>query len=150
MTDKLLHGSPLRLDAFTLEHAGRCGNATNGAMGLWVTTEVWIAERFSQGDGGFIYEVLPSPGRVMDLTVRKLQNLHTEADNLEDEAGIGAALSFYDDIRRRLIAEGYSQVHIIERDGSAPTRIILDPENAKIIDIREVSLNAEDTIGCRI
>lgn len=138
MTERIFHGSPELFDSFSLESSGRLTGASNGGLGVWVTPELSIAQSF--GRSGYVYELAPPPGGVKEVPLEWLIARHDEAHALE----LGGAIAMYDEIRRGLLAKGYGQLWIIERDGSAPTRVYLDPDGIEILDVTAVSKDAKN------
>lgn len=47
------------------------------------------------------------------------------------------SIAEYDGIRRHYVDQGYSQMWVIECDGTAPLRILLEPEKLIILDKKE-------------
>lgn len=127
MSQVIYHGSMNFFEQFLLSNAGRTDRASNGALGIWVTPDRKIAEGFRLG-GGYLYEISIAPGRVRKFPLQWLMDLHDEAHDIERKNGEDAVVQFYDAIRRKLLHEGYVQIWIVEADGSAPTRVVLDPD----------------------
>ena len=133
MGERIYHGSKLLFDAFSLDNAGRSGNDTNGALGIWVTTLPWLAESF--GSEGYLYEVSPPPGEIKEQSLEWLMDINDEAYEIRTAEGTDAAIAFYDKIRTDLIAKGYGQLWILEDNGTAPTRVYLDPAKTSILSV---------------
>ena len=126
---RLFHGSAERFDRFSLARAGRLDRASNGALGVWVSDTPEIASRF----GGFLYHIEIDPPRVLEVGISTLTRWHDEAFDLEDPQ------AFYEQIRLRARGQGYDLIAICEKDGSSPTRIILDPDRIRVLEIEDLS-----------
>jgi hypothetical protein len=126
MADILYHGSPNLFDSFDLSRAGKGQYASNGGLGIWVTPLKAIATAFSEA--GYLYELLASSEKVKKLPLRWLIDRHDEAAKVEHQRDREAAVALYDRIRCDLLAQGYTQIWIVEADGTALTRVVLDPD----------------------
>lgn len=126
----LFHGSSELFEAFSLANAGRTDRASNGALGIWVSDRADIAARF----GDYLYSIEIGSPREKVVTVRTLARWHDEVPDDPDEA-----VDFYDRIRCEAIGQGYDLISVEERDGSRPTRIILDPERIRIVSVEDLS-----------
>ena len=117
----LFHGTNREFDAFSSEFLHTNPDRhENGRLGVWVTTDPELAVRF-----GRILLAVETPGdRVFDLEVRALLNMGKNAPEDQDVFG---------DFRRNLINRSFDVLAIREADGSAPTRVILDPERCRIV-----------------
>lgn len=124
------HGSKREFSEFSLADAGRLEHASNGALGIWMTTEDWIARRF--GDEGYLYSVEVPEGPVYEMPVCELRKLHDKANRSEDP------WKMYDEIRQDLIARGFTRIDVMERDFTAPTCVCLDPSYAKIVEVERI------------
>lgn len=126
----LFHGSSERFEAFSLARSGRTDRASNGALGIWVSDSADIAARF----GDYLYSIEIGSPREKVVSVRTLVRWHNEVPDDPDEA-----IAFYDRIRLEAIGQGYDLISVEERDGSRPTRIILDPERIRIVSVEDLS-----------
>lgn len=125
-----LHGSSREFSEFSLADAGRLDHASNGALGIWMTTEHWIASRF--GDEGYVYSVEVPDGPVYEMSITMLREMHETARDLEDP------YTYYDEFRRGLIDRGFTRIDVMELDFTAPTCVCLDPSFAKIIEVERI------------
>jgi|GEM_PF-4625865 len=125
------HGSRDRIETFNLEKAGRTGNASNGALGIWFSFGDDLAGRYA-GNGGYLYELELTEEPEYRMTVRELMHLHEEAGDLDCTE---REVEFYDRMRRDLISRGYARIHIVERSGATEMGIFLDPAKVRILSI---------------
>jgi hypothetical protein len=139
LTDPLYHGSASLFDSFSLTHAGAGANASNGALGVWVTPELNIATSFGGNYSGYLYTVFTAPGVVKEVPLEWLVDHHEEARAIEIAKGRDAAIHYYESIRQEFLTDGYDQIWVVERDGSAPTRVILNPDSIGILSVSEIT-----------
>jgi hypothetical protein len=138
MHQTVYHGSRELFESFTLASAGQTSGASNGGLGVWVTPDIDVASAFHRGDG-FLYELKVAEGSIKEVPLQWLKDRHAEAADIEQNKGIEEAVRFYDRIRLDLIAEGFAQIWILERDGTAFTRVVLEPDDIEIISVAEVN-----------
>ena len=137
MPQTIYHGSASFFDEFTLASAGQKGRSSNGGLGIWVTPDIDIASIFTE-DEGFLYELLIVDKPVKKVPLQWLMKTHDEARDIEDNQGLEAAIRFYDRIRVALIDKGFGQLWIVESDGSASTRVVLDHDDIEILSVSEM------------
>lgn len=123
------HGSKQQIETFSLTYAGRCENASNGALGVWLACDRDLAARFC-GSDGYLHEVAIDEGKVYRLDIGALSAMHNEAgktgESLDDEIG------YYDRFRRALLEQGFVRLDIVESTGAVHMCVALDPERCMI------------------
>jgi hypothetical protein len=117
------HGTPFAFETFDPALFATQG-ASNGHLGVWVSPDFELASAF--GDNVLTLEI--DEVRAYQMTCRQLKTLHDNTFGKSDEE----ARLMYREIADALVAQGYTMIDIVERDGSSPTRIILDPSSIRI------------------
>lgn len=123
------HGSREDFDKFTLEHAGRTDNASNGALGVWCTPRRDFAAKYA-ADGGTLYEIMAPDRAAYHMTLEELRHLY---NTLGFQPSVEEEVAAYDEYRRKLIRSGYGRIDVYELNGSVGNVIILDPEAIEIV-----------------
>lgn len=140
MSNTVYHGSASLFESFSLTSAGLCRNASNGALGIWVTPDRNIATSFGGNYSGYLYTLFTAQTRVKKFPLQWLMDRHDDVREIEATEGLNAAVQFYDRIRLSLIAEGYTELWITEDHDTAPTRVVLDPGDIGILSIEKIEI----------
>jgi len=116
----LFHGTDALFDAFSSDwlnsHEDR---HANGNLGVWVTTNFELASRF----GKYVLAVETDGDQMFDMDVSDLIKMASKLSSPED----------YRELSAWLRREGYHVIAVRETDGSAPTRVLIDPEGTRIV-----------------
>lgn len=112
------HGTKHEFTEFSEEHFGSDPDRSpNGCLGVWVFLMEGCADRF----GGRVLRVEAEPRKILRKTVTEMRRDHDAATKCDD-----GGLSFFTEMRRRLLSEGWQALEIVERGGQADMAIILD------------------------
>jgi len=124
---RLYHGTSAEYDEVNPDMLAAAADAApNCALGLWLTPDVQLAERF--GSRVIIFEV-PTDA-VATIAIDELARLHRDSLR-DDDHGYGRHAEY----AKRLRSQGKNLLLVVEQDGTWGTAVAVDPTIARIVGV---------------
>lgn len=127
----LFHGTHAEYSEFAAITDRRPDHSENGALGIWLTTDLQLARRFGALR---TLHVQTSFENVKIIPIAALYKINTDYN--KNLSGQGAN-DFYPHLRAKFLAAGYDALAIQEINGEVIQYIALKPDGLKIVNVEK-------------